>query len=89
MVAGSASGVGGLIVLAFGEVEDRILGTLMGFAGGVMLVVSFMKLFAEALTHLSQLEATISFAVGALVIISPVGKIAHTLRPSVTGVGAA
>jgi len=70
LIAGSASGVGGLIVLAIGEVEDRILGTLMGFAGGVMLVVSFMKLFAEALTHLSQLEATISFAVGALVMMA-------------------
>lgn len=34
LVAGLASGLGEFIVLAFGEVEDHILGFLMGFAGG-------------------------------------------------------
>ncbi len=70
LIAGSASGIGGLMVLAFGEMEERILGSLMGFAGGVMLAVSFLKLFSEALTHLSQLEATLSFAAGALIMMA-------------------
>ena len=49
LIAGSASGIGGLIVYFFGEMESKKLGFLMGFAGGVMLVVSFLELFIEAL----------------------------------------
>jgi len=70
LVAGLASGLGGLIVLAFGEVEDHILGFLMGFAGGVMLIISFMKLFAEALAHMHPIEATVVFVAGALLMMT-------------------
>ncbi len=70
LIAGSASGLGGLIVLAFGDVEDHLLGFLMGFAGGVMLIVSFMKLYAEALTHMNPLEATAAFVAGALLMMA-------------------
>ena len=70
LIAGSASGIGGLIVLAFGDLEDRVLGFLMGFAGGVMLVVSFLKLFTEAIALLTPLEATAAFAVGALLMMA-------------------
>jgi ZIP family zinc transporter len=69
LIAGSASGLGGLIVLALGEVEERIIGFLLGFAGGVMLVVSFLELFYEACTHLNQIEATTAFALGALLMM--------------------
>ena len=70
LAAGSASGLGGLLVLAFGEIEERAMGFLLGFAGGVMLVVSFLELFAEALVHLNQLEATVGFAAGALLMMA-------------------
>ena len=43
LLAGSATGVGGFLVLAFGEVNERLIGFFMGFAGGVMLVVSFLR----------------------------------------------
>jgi len=66
LIAGSATGVGGLIVLAFGRISDRLMGFLMGFAGGVMLVISFLKLFIEALTLISYLEVTFAFTLGAL-----------------------
>ena len=66
LIAGSATGVGGLIVLAFGRISDRLMGFLMGFAGGVMLVISFLKLFIESLTLISYLEVTFAFTLGAL-----------------------
>ncbi|UCD44713.1 MAG: ZIP family metal transporter [Candidatus Bathyarchaeota archaeon] len=69
LIAGSASGIGGLIVLLFGEIEERLLGFLMGFAGGVMLIISFLELFVEALTLLSHLEATVAFTTGALLMM--------------------
>jgi len=70
LIAGSASGLGGLIVLYCGKVEDWLMGFLMGFAGGVMLIVSFLELFTEALNLLTHLEATIAFAVGAILMMA-------------------
>jgi ZIP family zinc transporter len=69
-IAGSASGLGGLIVLTFGEVKDWLMGILMGFAGGVMLVVSFLELFTKSLDLLSHFEATFAFAAGALIMMA-------------------
>ena len=66
IVAGSATGIGGLIVLIFGELDDRITGFFMGFAGGVMLIVSLLNLFVEALEVLSYLNVTIAFTIGAI-----------------------
>ena len=44
LVAGSATGVGGLLAVSLGEISPRRMGFLMGLAGGVMLVVSFVEL---------------------------------------------
>jgi len=69
LVAGSASGIGGLIVYLFEEMEERMLGFLMGFAGGVMLIVSFLELFVESMTLVSNIEATAAFTLGALIMM--------------------
>ena len=66
LIAGSASGIGGLIVYFFGEVENRVLGFLMGFAGGVMLIVSFLELFIESMTLVNHIDTILSFALGAV-----------------------
>ncbi len=65
LVAGMATGLGGLIVLIIGEITDDLMGLALAFAAGVMLVVSFLDLFAEALEVIFYLEATIAFSVGA------------------------
>ncbi len=70
LIAGSASGIGGLIVLMMGEIDERLLGFLMGFAGGVMLIISFLELFVESLSLLSHLDATFAFTVGALIMMA-------------------
>jgi len=69
LLAGSASGIGGLIVYQFGEIRNSVMGFLMGFAGGVMLVVSFLDLYVQALELLSPLYATLGFAVGAILMM--------------------
>jgi len=38
----------------------------LAFASGVMLVVSFLDLFAEALEVIFYLEVTLAFSVGAI-----------------------
>jgi ZIP family zinc transporter len=65
-LAGSATGIGGLLVVLLGRVDERMMGFLMGFAGGVMLVVSFVNLYLEALGVVSLLEVAVAFTVGAL-----------------------
>jgi len=69
LIAGSASGIGGLIVYKFGEIRNSVMGFMMGFAGGVMLVVSFLDLFIQALELLSPLYATMGFTVGAILMM--------------------
>jgi ZIP family zinc transporter len=66
IIAGSATGLGGLIVLRFGKISDRNMGFLMGFAGGVMLVVSFLELYVEAAKELTPWQVTLAFALGTL-----------------------
>ncbi len=66
LIAGSATGIGGLIVLRFGEVSNRKMGFMMGFAGGVMLVVSFLDLYAEAVNELAPWKVVIAFGLGTL-----------------------
>jgi ZIP family zinc transporter len=69
LFAGAASGLGGLVVYVFGEVKDELMGFLMGFAGGVMLIVSFLELFTEALELLTHIQATLAFTIGALLMM--------------------
>jgi ZIP family zinc transporter len=69
LIAGSATGVGGLIVLFFGKINEKVLGFFMGFAGGVMLIISLLNLFIEALSLLSYIYVTLAFAFGALIMM--------------------
>jgi ZIP family zinc transporter len=69
ILAGLATGIGGLIVLILRRVEERFLGFLMGFAGGVMLTVSFLELFTEAVDISGMVWAVAFFAVGAALMM--------------------
>lgn len=77
LLAGSATTIGGLIVLQFGEVSDRKMGFMMGFAGGVMLVVSFLDLYAEAVNELAPWKVTIAFGLGTLFMMLVDLKLPH------------
>jgi len=70
LIAGLATGFGGLIVLALGKVSDRVVSFSMGLASGVMLLVAFNSLFLEAAKLLAHLELIIAFSAGALIMIA-------------------
>ncbi len=70
LVAGIATGVGGIIVLSLKKVSDRIVGISMGLASGVMLLVSFNNLFLEATRLLTHFELIAMFSAGALTIMA-------------------
>ena len=77
LLAGSATSIGGLIVLKCGTVSNRKMGFMMGFAGGVMLVVSFLNLYAEAVKELAPWKVTIAFALGTVFMMSVDLKLPH------------
>lgn len=66
LLAGLATGVGGLIVLFLRKISDRIVSLLLGFASGVMLMVAFNSLFLEAQKLLVHVELITFFVVGAV-----------------------
>jgi ZIP family zinc transporter len=69
LLAGLATGVGGLLILLLGKLEGKYLGFIMGFAGGVMLIVSFVELLAEANHLISTLWVVTFFAFGAILMM--------------------
>jgi ZIP family zinc transporter len=69
LVAGLATGIGGMIVLMLRRVSNRIVALSMGFASGVMLMVAFNSLFLEAQKFITHLELITMFALGAIVMI--------------------
>jgi len=70
LLAGLATGVGGIVVLFLRKVSDRIVSLLMGFASGVMLMVAFNNLFLEAQKLLVHIELITFFAIGAIVMMA-------------------
>ena len=69
VLAGSATGIGGLIVVLMQKVSNRFIAGSMGFASGVMLLVSFLNLFLEALDLISYLNVAIAFSIGSIFMI--------------------
>jgi ZIP family zinc transporter len=69
VLAGSATGIGGLIVVLMPKVSNRFIAGSMGFASGVMLLVSFLNLFLEALDLISYLNVAIAFSIGSIFMI--------------------
>jgi ZIP family zinc transporter len=70
LVAGMATGIGGIIALALRKITHRVVSFSLGFASGVMLLVSFNNLFFEAQKLLSHIELIVMFSVGALMMIA-------------------
>jgi ZIP family zinc transporter len=69
LFAGSATVMGGILVCLLGRVSSRIISVSMGFASGVMLLVSFLDLLIEAIDLAPYLDVTLAFAAGSVLIM--------------------
>eukprot|EP01112_Ceratiomyxa_fruticulosa_P009563 TRINITY_DN2502_c0_g3_i1.p1 TRINITY_DN2502_c0_g3~~TRINITY_DN2502_c0_g3_i1.p1 ORF type:complete len:302 (-),score=33.57 TRINITY_DN2502_c0_g3_i1:110-1015(-) len=65
-VSGLSTGIGGLFILFYGEPDNRKLGHMLSFSGGVMLYISFMDLLTESIAKLGFMTANLWFFVGML-----------------------
>jgi len=70
LIAGLATGIGGLIVLLLRKVSDRTVSLSMGFASGVMLMVAFNSLFLEGQKLLAHVELITMFSLGATMMMA-------------------
>ena len=69
LIAGLATGIGGILVILLGRISDRFIAGSMGFASGVMLLVSFLNLFVESLELASYLNVSLVFTTGSIIMI--------------------
>jgi len=70
LIAGSATGIGGILVVLLRRISNRFIAGSMGFASGMMLLVSFLNLFVEALDLTFYLNVSLAFSVGSLFMIA-------------------
>lgn len=76
-LAGSATALGGLVVL-IRKPGKNLFGFLLGLAAGVMLTLSFVELIAEAWNSVGFFLTTIGFASGTLFMFSLDFLLPHT-----------
>jgi zinc transporter, ZIP family len=67
LAAGAATGLGGLVLLAFPRPSDRLMDGLLGFTAGVMLAATAFSLLVPALARGKLGEVLAGFALGGLV----------------------
>lgn len=67
LIAGLATGLGGVLVSLLGELNMRTYDTLLGFAAGVMTAVASLGLIQEALERGSILVTLLGVTAGAAV----------------------
>ena len=74
LLAGLATGLGGLIVLFIREISRELMAFMLGMAAGVMLLISILDLLLGQASEFGYFPVTTSFVIGGLVILL-IGKI--------------
>jgi len=70
ILAGLATGLGGLIVVSLKKVNKKILGFGLGLSSGVMILIGIKDLFGKSLELGGYYVAAASFIAGALIILA-------------------
>jgi zinc transporter, ZIP family len=77
LLAGLASGLGGLLVVLLPRISRRIYDTLLGFSAGVMFSASALALLWPALQTGSLLSVTLGLFAGGLLILALERAVPH------------
>jgi len=77
LAAGLATGIGGLVLLAFPKPSDLLLDALLGFTAGVMLAATAFSLLVPALDLGSLAEVLLGFALGGALLLGLAAAVPH------------
>jgi ZIP family zinc transporter len=77
LLAGLASGIGGLVVVALPDLSRRIYDTLLGFSAGVMLAAAALTLLWPSLESGSLPASVLGFLCGGLMILGLERAVPH------------
>jgi ZIP family zinc transporter len=58
LIAGLATGIGGLAVLLPVAKKEKFLNFSLAFSGGVMLLISFLEIFPKSVAHLEHVSSS-------------------------------
>lgn len=64
LMAGLSTVIGGMVAFLVKNPTHRFLAVTLGFSAGVMVAVSFVELYASAVTDTALLSASIAFFIG-------------------------
>jgi len=70
ILAGLATGIGGLIVISMKGVSKRMLGFGLGLSSGIMIIIGIRDLFGKSVELGNYYFAVLSFMAGALFILA-------------------
>src|SRR4030043_1326177 len=87
VLAGRATGVGGLIVINMKGVSKRMLGFGLGLSSGIMVIIGIRDLFGKSVELGNYYFAVISFMAGALFILAIDVLVPHEFIFSEHGAG--
>ena len=69
LMAGLATGIGGLIVAFINEITKELMAFMLGMAAGVMLLISIFDLWLGQAMEFGFIQITMSFILGAILIL--------------------
>lgn len=68
LVAGAATGIGGLLAMMIKKPQARYLSFALGLSAGVMIYVSFLELLPRSIEDAGEVEGVLAFFAGILLV---------------------
>lgn len=76
MLAGLATGFGGLLSILFKKADDKYLAFTLSFSAGVMIYISFMEILPRAIDNINIYEISGSNYLAAIIFFAGIGLMA-------------
>ncbi|MEL7569270.1 MAG: zinc transporter ZupT [Eubacteriaceae bacterium] len=76
LLAGLATGLGGLISILFKKINDKYIAFTLSFSAGVMIYISFMEILPDAIDNINIYEKNGSYFLAVVIFFAGIGLMA-------------